>query len=169
MRNTEIEPACQLLSSWPESSILMYPSKSASPVATHNSCGSAKTFNYMAWLPLSPGNRNREGGKPIQLRKGTATRESQSAHYWPAGKCNTITVGVGTRPRHIEPEHLSPNLVRDHRCAQTIRHTNSYPLCSGSYVPIHRIDPCSLVEWLAFGVSRPQPAVLVLLPTFFKS
>ena len=37
-----------------------------------------------------------------------------------------------TRPRYIEPEYLSPNLVRCHRCAQTIRRTKLYPLCSGS-------------------------------------
>jgi len=37
-----------------------------------------------------------------------------------------------TRPRHIEPEHLSLNLVSAHGCAQIIHHTNFYPLCSGS-------------------------------------
>jgi len=46
-----------------------------------------------------------------------------------------------TRPRHIEPEHLSPNLVRGHRCAQTIRHTNFYPLWSGSICLGHVPSP----------------------------
>ena len=36
---------------------------------------------------------------------------------------------AATRPRHIEPEHLSPNLVLAHGCAQTIRHANFYPRC----------------------------------------
>ena len=33
-----------------------------------------------------------------------------------------------TRPRHIEPEHLSPNLVWAHGCTLTIHHTNFYPV-----------------------------------------
>lgn len=46
-----------------------------------------------------------------------------------------IPAGIGgsTRPRHIEPEHLSPNLVRGHRCAQTILHTNLYPCVRVQY------------------------------------
>ena len=43
-----------------------------------------------------------------------------------------LSCAYGTRPRHIELEHLSSNLVWAHGCAQIIRHINFYPLCSGS-------------------------------------
>jgi len=58
-----------------------------------------------------------------------------------------------TRPRHIEPEHLSPNLVPvwEDGCAQTIPHTDSYPPVLGFNMP----GTCSTVR-LGYYLYLPQ-------------
>ena len=73
--------------------------------------------------------RNTSGCKCVRVLK-TGNVRCSAALQIASAECS-----ASTRPRHIEPEHLSPNLVRGHRCAQTIPHTNFYPPVFGFNMP----------------------------------